>query len=109
MNKVLYEELIIAFLMERFKRATLRNSYSNLLKDIIIVFFLLIKGYEKCALQIESAIAPFVERFKTTTLVLSCRCLQECLFYRKNEKIVSSISCGVRKHSQNMKKRIMLV
>ena len=31
-----------------------------LLKNIIIAFFMLIKGFEKCTLRTELAIAPFV-------------------------------------------------
>ena len=39
-----------------------------MLKNIIFALFPLINGYEKCAKRIEPAIAPFVGRFKLTTL-----------------------------------------
>ena len=44
------------------------STYTNLLQHFICITFLLIEDYEKCALQKEPVIAPFVGRFKTATL-----------------------------------------
>ena len=44
------------------------SSYSSLFKQFSFADFLLIEGNEQGALQKESVIAPFEERFKTATL-----------------------------------------
>ena len=44
------------------------STWNNLLKHCISNEFLLMEGYVQAALRKELRIAPFVERFKTTTL-----------------------------------------
>ena len=44
------------------------STWDNLRKHCISARFLLLEGYVQGALQKELHIAPFVERFKTTTL-----------------------------------------
>ena len=48
------------------------STYANLAKYFIFPRFLLIGGYEKCALRKGLTIATFVEWFKTATLRNSC-------------------------------------
>ena len=48
------------------------SAWNNLLKHWISVNFFLVEGYGQGALQKELHIAPFVERFKTSTLGRSC-------------------------------------
>ena len=45
--------------------------YANLLKHFVFPRFLLIENYEKCAIRKDSVIVPFVEQFKTATLIKS--------------------------------------
>ena len=45
--------------------------YSNLLNHFIFVHLLLTKDYEEGALRKELVISPFVEQFKTATLIKS--------------------------------------
>ena len=48
------------------------STWNKLFKHCISVEFLLVEGYLKGALRKELRIAPFVERFKTATLGMSC-------------------------------------
>ena len=48
------------------------STWNNLLKHWISVDFFLVEGYGQGALRKEQHIAPFVERFKITTLNRSC-------------------------------------
>ena len=51
-----------------FEKVLLINFMSNLLKHLFFADSSLIEDFEQCALQKELIIAPFVERFPTTTL-----------------------------------------
>lgn len=71
----LQKELIVAIFEDWFKAATFRKSQlislisaqSKLLKNFIFDYFLLIEDYEQGALQKDSVITPFKERFQTPT------------------------------------------